>query len=367
VARNYTLIAVDLLVLAIALGVYSFLNFILVPISAGRSVLVSVGFAMPIVLLGLSIFSAIEPLKERHFKEMSSRAAILGQEKADADLADLKNRWFRRGIGFAGLAILALIGLLVAYIAAMNPKASEMRSVPDEWDCDGARYAYSLGAKKGAEFAEMQLKLYSFSKGTPLGVPLLEQSVARDIAEGRPYLKYNYVIDPTDCEIYVATWTVDQETQPTVPSVVACRDEDRGWNARRGHMIDIFQEQREDGVQPTSPCWLQLASVASNENFGILDGMSKHFILAQPGGEKSVSSMQLWKADRPKVAYAGEIVVNVNQCTYGINGNSGTYKPDKYKIFQGQVERYFGSKLGVRPSSGSGTGDKIRGCTPSKI
>jgi hypothetical protein len=60
---------------------------------------------------------------------------------------------------------------------------------------------------------------------------------------------------------------------------------------------------------------------------GLLDAMSKHFMLAQPGaaGIESFSRFTWW---RTKVAYAGEILVDVGKRSYILNSDSGTYKPD---------------------------------------
>ena len=44
---------------------------------------------------------------------------------------------------------------------------------------------------------------------------------------------------------------------------------------------------------------------------------------------KTINAFDRTKWQTPEVAYAGELLVNPGDCTYSLNGGSGTYRPDK--------------------------------------
>lgn len=92
--------------------------------------------------------------------------------------------------------------------------------------------------------------------------------------------------------------------------------------------------------------------------------MSKHFILAQRPGGQTIKQMDLEhggdSAVHRSVAYGGEIVVNLDYCTYTINNGSGTYRPDSHDIGLSESERpshlktmaqKFNATLRVAPTS----------------
>ena len=92
-------------------------------------------------------------------------------------------------------------------------------------------------------------------------------------------------------------------------------------------------------------------------------------MLAQPLDNKKIRDMDLAEAEKEKVAYAGEIVVNLSKCTYDVNANSGTYQPISPVPLA--VLEHFDRKVEVKPSNLSetlrqpaNTPYQIPGCRP---
>jgi len=273
---------------------------------------------------------------------------------------------------------------LPALVAPFMPTSiSGPDAVPTTTSCGpafGGPYEYKAGPGKIAEFEEMKKKKYFFSHGRRLTMELLGKSVGRDkksaegAIPGRKFLKYNYAIDAQDCKIYVAVWDIDASDRdpdgpnfkvflPTEedPQEVRCTNTSTGaWVPRKGAMIDFYQEEPLPWATPQinkqSPCWLQLASLDGSKGLGILDAMSKHFMLAQPHYRKWIRGMDPSDGSMTNVAYAGEIVVDILSCEYEINGNSGTYRPT---ATLDKVKEYFADRLAIQPSG------PIPGCSPS--
>lgn len=209
----------------------------------------------------------------------------------------------------------------------------------------GGPFAYQAGADKVRNFRKYKTNEYFFSEGTKLDSDLFGNSVR----QARAYKKddsalYNYVISADDCEIYVSIWTKDpDEVRNSISDGGYCVDERSTLRATWRLMIDHYEESREPDEAKTSPCWFEYPAE------GILDAMSKHFILAQPTGQQDINSMDLDTAVFAKVAYAGEIMVDKEECTYAVNANSGTYRPPR--LVPTAVLEHFAKTLGTSPSN----------------
>jgi hypothetical protein len=70
-------------------------------------------------------------------------------------------------------------------------------------------------------------------------------------------------------------------------------------------------------------------------------------MLAQGEG-KSIKNFNRNDWVKSRVAYAGEIEVNMKDCTYAVNSASGTYLPDKGNVSDvaEKVGKHFKEKLG---------------------
>ena len=176
--------------------------------------------------------------------------------------------------------------------------------------------------------------------------------------------KYNYVIDD-EGKIIVAEWNVEDLAQEldnakvkAQPSVVptANAQEDTEENNCDGKkcegdidfipknpqkMVNWFPEDEyEDLADPQSPCWLN-----RSKNDGLLDAISKHFMLAQGPGEDIHKFTEGW--EDTEVRYAGELTVDVVECTYTVNNNSGTYKPKLEGL--ADAAKHFAKEIDVGP------------------
>ena len=242
----------------------------------------------------------------------------------------------------------------------------------------GGPHDFKADDSKVASFKNYdEWKLY-FSKGVPLeegsqeGVPLeehlFERSVKSDqqnVANGDTFLKYNYVVSTDDCEIYVAIWTSTESyiqehlLRPETDGEPKCYSDSvlSRLYVEPLHMINIWPEDKENPTR-WSPCWL-----GEGKKDGILDAMSKHFILVQEPGSQTIKNMVFEEngesTKKRSVAYGGEIVVDLNTCTYTINNGSGTYQPVAHDadLIDGEFPSYLntiaeriGEKVAVVPA-----------------
>ena len=241
------------------------------------------------------------------------------------------------------------------------------------------RAGNEIGPQKIADFGFYFAKEIFYSQGKKLEPGLLEMSVAVYMNDGFPHAqefqRYNYVIDEHD-NIFVATWgnnldfdeidrgtckTATAAATPTAGGSDSIDTDDDGETqgfpkAREGEMINFYPEdpiKSAHGKQ--SPCWIAVAG--SDEPAGLLDASSKHFMLAQKEGHRSIQKYMPEVWTQAKVKYAGEIIVeitrgnagNVLMCEYTLNGNSGTYKPANGMNLK-KVADLFGEVLEVAPA-----------------
>jgi hypothetical protein len=210
-------------------------------------------------------------------------------------------------------------------------------------------------AEKIADFTVYNLKELFVSEAALLNTDLFERSISwyknntsPVFPNGDKYQRYNYVVT-TDGDILVAVWSAISEDGRLDLSRVAKDDANCSDVAQKlgtvsdseSIMINFYPEEPGPAHKPDkpfSPCWIGLPT---GGQVGLLDALSKHFMLAQ-GNETSIemfpANRQEWK--EKTVAYAGEIIVDVKECLYTINNGSGTYLQNKTSDLRG-VARYF--------------------------
>lgn len=222
-------------------------------------------------------------------------------------------------------------------------------------------FSYREKGRKGAEFAETVLRLgeMRLSEGKELTKLLFDMSkefhAEQQSEEQRSGVdqRYNYVMDIDECEIYVAVFTDDAETTFGQLSPDICepgRATPVSKYVRAGMMINSA------GEPDNTPCLLSFKfghqDDQGNHDLGILDAISKHLMLSQRVGNKSLQDFpeDPEMLDKRKVGYAGELLVNLEadaECPYTINAGSGTYKPTEGLLTQ--VATHFSSILGEVP------------------
>ena len=163
----------------------------------------------------------------------------------------------------------------------------------------------------------------------PDDAPIFQDAIRANFDKSSGQQRYNYAIT-VKCEIFMAAWqATGNSTEGDAFGEefdVACaggRDTELSIG-KAGVLINFAPEQPfGDKLKndPKSPCWLD----AEREK-GILDAISKHFMLAQAEGG-NIGAYEEKKWSEKKVAYAGEILVNTGACTYVLTNGSGTYKP----------------------------------------
>lgn len=196
----------------------------------------------------------------------------------------------------------------------------------------------------------------SLSQATQLdSMQRFEASIRKNLSF--PYAvrlqRYNYVITD-NCDIILAEWHEDDDPLDDVLRSEQCLRTDFRPLNRHKTMINWFPEEPEAAlsVEGLSPCWFEITiekddGTKEQKKAGLLDAISKHFMLAQGPG----SNIDDFKpADDPnewlhaRVAYAGEIFVDLDKCTFWLNNSSGTYKPlDEYLS---DVNEFVANQLG---------------------
>ncbi len=276
---------------------------------------------------------------------------------------------------FAVLGI--LLALLLAVSACDNDEPSDGSPTPNETpvvDGPSGEFSKQVGGPysfvlRGVEASEKErdFKCYkemglSLSQAVILDDKLLRDSIEKnyespDRTDSQKYdtQKYNFVIDVIagKKEIIVAKWDVED----IEAALKAATDKAKGENNCGGRkcledggftpqvsnkevMVNLFPEDKKADPKQ-SPCWLDSA-----KSKGLLDAISKHFMLAQLAqGERSTiadfdeNNWYEWTAE--KVLYAGEIIVDLESCTLDVNGDSGTYRPKtSYRTLTKVVEQF---------------------------
>lgn len=259
--------------------------------------------------------------------------------------------------------LLAISGSLVACgNSSIDPEPSSGNSSsnsepPSETssnnpDPPGGPYHYKGGVEKVLDFAWYKDHNLTFSTSAPLKMDLLRDSINNNRLRrfGNQVQRYNYVIreDPTDV-IYVGVWEIPDDSGATLRDLVTvpntCKSgRQDGFSFPDNMMINFYQEEPFPRHQKESPCWLNLPS---DKDVGLLDAMTKHFMLVQPSATidnfNLVNSLD-WV--RAKVSYAGELIVLVDvesdKCMLIVTNGSGTYLPDGSSENLQKVAEIFG-------------------------
>lgn len=174
---------------------------------------------------------------------------------------------------------------------------------------------------------------------------------------GEAYQKYNYVVCEQDGveTIWVAKWNVD-----TIQGISECpgpKFELKNLGNQKDKMINIFPEDKDAksvslrGQQ--TPCWLdgldpEEKKLKSKVEVGLLDAISKHYMLAQGEGTTIKNFKPEWS--KTQVRYAGEIIVDVEKCEYWLNNGSGTYLPTGGDELQEMAQLFSDTLGGTRPA-----------------
>ena len=213
------------------------------------------------------------------------------------------------------------------------------------------------------DFRQYRTDNLFFTHATELNdIKQLEKSVRVNLESSRESRRqqYNYVITP-DCQIIVATWTTEVDNSSFLLALPACpggKGEVDLPVGNEGTMVNFFQEnlgEQFPNIVGTvndrdrrSPCWQKgdelVDGVPDNREDSILDALSKHFMLAQVQKENaSIESFDEATWPDTKVAYAGEILIDPQDCTFLLNGGSGTYLPEREDA--PKVTAFFAKKL----------------------
>lgn len=238
---------------------------------------------------------------------------------------------------------------------------------------------------KFVEFINFRNAGWDSSEVANLDGALFSGSVRSNRGSGAPaadhYQRYNYVVQKVHgrLEILVAIWSLrGNPTSNTICGLPGAAPYP-GMSVADGQMVNFYPEKSlvtplgielnpipvEDrkcvNVTPTSH---YINGAPGSKSNGVLDAHSKHFMLAE--GEKirladfpavaaaSEGAKLTWRDTageswiRQSVEYAGEIVVDVQNCTYLINQGSGTYEPDAK--FLPAVAQLFAERVGAAPT-----------------
>ena len=238
-------------------------------------------------------------------------------------------------------ALLASVLLVLLLAACGDPEPGATCSVDDSSYELGGPYPkegeFAKGVLEGKqnEFAGyMKLEL-SVSQAVKLpgpdDAPIFQDAIRANFDKSSGQQRYNYAIT-VKCEIFMAAWqatgnSAEGDAFGEEFDVACAGDRDTELSIGKAGVLINFAPEQPFGVRllskppKQSPCWLD----AEREK-GILDAISKHFMLAQ--GEKGkIADYDEKEWSKTKVAYAGEILVNTDDCTYVLTNGSGTYKP----------------------------------------
>ena len=240
----------------------------------------------------------------------------------------------------------------------------------------GGPWEFVLDSEKLSNFGIYFIYELGFSRAEELTQETFIKTIAwyctsdPRFPDGDKYQRYNYVINTAD-EIWVAVWDEDFSFNELRRKSYCNKNSSDDFKGRQkvDLMVNFFPEKpiidhgtehpniqvnwETDPYKPMiTPCYLYTPPSDREESEfpGFLDAMSKHFFIAQYAYETGYSGIINYhpvKWVETEVEYAGEIFVNINDCTYSINNHSGTYRP--WEEYLSQVELLFAETLGVRP------------------
>lgn len=242
----------------------------------------------------------------------------------------------------------------------------------------GGPYKYNPDKKyiKVSNFAVYNTYGLNHSSASPLTRDLFLTSITWYCKNNSKYIygerfqRYNYVVNSID-QIWVAVWNMNISFSDLKKSNFCANTTLDGFQGipKKDIMINFYPEDTDltydiprvqnsldnpDIIQ--SPCRIITPPIEREENDfpGFLDGMSKHFYIAQFASSsifQGINNYSPKEWTETVVEYAGEIIVDVENCQYVINNWSGTYKPDPPGDYLPKIGILFTKTLGYRPSS----------------
>lgn len=265
------------------------------------------------------------------------------------------------------------VGLLAALLAtacgddgngqtAVLPTATATETTPNiDGETFGGPYEIVYDKIKGKQD---DFTLYNkngglaFSKAAELDEDLFVASIGRNKESslyGEIGQLYNYAV--TEDGIIVAVWTETdliamgrercpggRNVMPDLPNDLKDNETMVNWFPEEPSLVRTVKLEDQKPPPPASQsyCWLKKGA-------GVLDAISKHFMLAQ--GEGMTVNQYEGEWVKKDVIYAGEITVDVELCTYSVNQLSGTYQPENNKQIRDALITYFSEELDATPSS----------------
>ena len=327
---------------------------------------------------------AIDDGKDESDKAAQARAALSSISEYVKALAELAGNLSKVSQAVAALLISTILFGFAATLVIVDRAISdngvqvehqEPTSTAQATATPNPRCDFGGPYPKGGALDEKVLAGKQRDFATYDGLGLLSLSVTVELTKDRfkksvnanrkrvPQQKYNYVISNEDCTILVAEW-VNRDPSP-IAGGVACAGGRDPLTPPSGIMIDWAPEEPYGSAlvsasppTPQSPCWLGAGRQKDGILKGVLDATSKHYMLAQ-----GVSNPSYNKDEWPnaQVAYAGEILVNLDDCEYIVTENSGTYTP--LGEFRKKVNVFFASKgLDASPAGTSTLPNRVPGC-----
>lgn len=255
-----------------------------------------------------------------------------------------------------GWAWVLLLGILAVGCGKQNTPDTYGGSTDGLYPIADGTPTGQLKKNKIAEFDRLP-RGWESSVATVLRDHTLGASIESNKTSGLPdaalHQRYNYVVQELNGqnEILVATWSFPgKQLRDKVDFDAICGPTGRlvysGATLEYGAMVNFWPEDQTlpdtpppPRMTPILPPPLNSANACTSESMqkspselksvGVMDAHSKHFMLAQGRGTTlgNYSAQTQAKWTGKLVKYAGEIIVDVKNCTYLINQGSGTYWP----------------------------------------
>jgi hypothetical protein len=216
----------------------------------------------------------------------------------------------------------------------------------------GGPYGIHDGEKKKGEFDAFLAVQWDSSKAEHLTRELFESSIEKNRAiwPTDALERYNYVVQGD--QVLVAVWTGSQ-TFNKICAGATVTGSSPSLAVEPHTMVDFFSEEPGLPFSAANVPSARKICTTGPKPTGVLDGHGKHFMLAQ-GEDTQIGGYKPGDGGKwaeTNVAYAGEILVDLTNCTYIINQNSGTYQPEPGPNFTNLlgVAKLFKERVGVAP------------------
>jgi hypothetical protein len=240
------------------------------------------------------------------------------------------------------------------------------------WGCSGSTTQPSYGGAYKIATRDEKIEEFDAIRGSgidwtsskvqvltdSLFIASIKSNATSGMLDADKYQRYNYVVKGG--EILVAVWTSPGNVTRACSKAGSLSSASYGGaSITTDTMINFFPEDVSLPLHSNATNGQRVCEWRGGKKpTGVLDGHSKHFMLAQGAGKKLTEyepgkSGNDWA--RASVDYAGEIIVDVKNCNYVINQNSGTYRPKSgdngnFRYLY-QVADLFAKKTGVKPAA----------------